>query len=113
MWHAWFPVQHWIAVHLGIGTSRLAIFWYSFWSGIGSDLGEYTIAGSLVFGVVHTVREHNCGQRGCKRVGHLHEWEDKNGVKHKLCRHHHPHLGPDHRLTAELIAEHHAANLAN
>lgn len=92
----------WLA-YLGVGFDRLALWWYSFWSGFGSDLGEFALAG----GIVGLVRKHNCETHWCPRLGR-HEWQDPTtGQRHKLCRKHHP-LG---HLTAQGIREtHDAAN---
>lgn len=38
--------------------------WYNFWSGFGSDLGEFAAIGVLW-------RKFNCHEPGCKRIGHL------------------------------------------
>ena len=93
-WHVWFPVQHWIAQHLGIGTSKLALFWYTFWSGFGSDIGEYVIAGSIFAGLMHVVTRTNCQvggtfPHGCKLPA-LHEVE-VDGIKRRVCHKHSGH----------------------
>jgi hypothetical protein len=100
----WAPAQHWLAVHVGVGTSPRALYWYSFWSGFGSDIGEVAIIG----GMVHFARHANCGQKGCWRFGR-HNWTDAKGVVHKLCRKHHPVV--DGQITGAQIAEQHAARV--
>jgi hypothetical protein len=40
--------------------------WYSFWSGIGADLGELAIVGAIL-------RHVNCQRKGCWRLGHHHQ----------------------------------------
>jgi hypothetical protein len=68
---------------------RTASTTYNFWSGIGSDLGEYAIATGLLAGLVHSYRRHNCRQHGCWRIGHR-TYVDDTGEAHPACRHHHP-----------------------
>lgn len=74
---------------------------YNWWSGAGSDLGEVAIVGALVT----IVRHHNCGTSGCFRFGR-HEYE-MNGVKHKLCKKHHPAVDHKHEFSAQEFADHH------
>jgi hypothetical protein len=79
---------------------------YNFWSGFGSDIMEFALLG----GLVQIVRHLNChegGQwpHGCKGWG-SHEYVDKNGVKHKVCRKHHPLLGKGHSIShQDLLAD--------
>lgn len=54
---------------------------YLWWSGIGSDLGEFAI-----FGLVY--RRLVCHQRGCFRLGH----HSIDGSPLIVCRKHHPEL---------------------
>lgn len=103
----WFEVaRHWLAVHVGIGPSPASLYWYSFWSGIGSDLGEAAIIGALI----HTARHVNCRVKGCWRFARY-EYE-LDGVTHKVCRHHHPQLGKDFALRHHHLLAHHAAKVS-
>ena len=79
-----------------VGTMR-AFHWYQLlhplcgnglnaWSGILSDIGEYTIAVSVVAGLVAAYRRHNCHIHGCPRL----QWHVDPVHGHPVCRHHHP-----------------------
>ena len=84
LWHLWFPLQHWLAIHTG--TDNEAGPFYGFFSGFGSDFGEV----SIPIAVLAILRKLNCHQRGCLVFGH-HDWTDPTtGVTYKLCRRHHP-----------------------
>ena len=69
---------------------------YGFWSGAGSDVGELAILGA----VVGMSRKHNCGVKGCWRLG----VRQVHGTEHVVCHRHHPRPRP----TAESIAADHA-----
>lgn len=56
--------------------------WYSFWSGIGSDIGELAILGSM-WEIYH---KHNCHVHWCPRIGSY----PVDGTVYVLCRRHHP-----------------------
>lgn len=91
-------IWHWIEIHTG--TINESGPYYGFWSGFGSDIQEFAIIG-LFFGLL---KHHNCGQKGCLRVGRLHDFK-MGEITHKLCRHHHPfHKGS--AVTGEEIAAH-------
>lgn len=81
---------------------------YNFWSGFGSDIGEYSIATSLATGIFHSYRKHNCREDGCWRIG-VHEYLDAHGQSHPACKHHHPHMGAGHIFHFHLL---HAEKLA-
>lgn len=83
--------MHWLAHFLG--TDNLSGAYYGFWSGFGSDLGEFAIAGALL-GVL---RRYNCEVHGCWRLGR-HAVE---GTGHRVCRRH----NPEGRVTAEHVRE--------
>lgn len=104
--HLLFHLRHWLAEHVGIGTDKTAIYWYSFWSGFGSDIGEATLIG----GAIVLIRNHNCEVHGCKHVGRLYEY-DMDGVKHRVCKRHHPQLGKDHKLHHHHLLAHHEKRL--
>jgi hypothetical protein len=44
-----------------LGLDNLSGRWYGFWSGIGSDLGEFAIVGALYHHL-------NCHEEGCWRI---------------------------------------------
>lgn len=60
---------------------------YQFWSGIGSDFGEYSIATALLFGIVTAYRRHNCHVKGCPWL----QWHVHPEHGHPVCKRHHPH----------------------
>ena len=95
-------VWHWFLNMTGTHPSGSGE-WYNFWSGFGSDIGEVVIIG----GLVTVVRHQNCGIKGCYRLGR-HEYEI-NGVKHKLCRTHHPAIDEHHKLSSTEVTEHYEA----
>lgn len=84
---------HWLAHWMGLLNAGGPI--YSFWSGIGSDVGELT----LVVGVISLLRHNNCEVKPCWRLG-----RHKTAAGHKVCRRHHP----DGHLTAEIVAKAHS-----
>lgn len=59
---------------------------YGFWSGFGSDIGEFAIIGSIAV----AYRKINCHVEGCRRIGHY----QLGGTPYKLCKRHHPDI-PD------------------
>lgn len=63
---------------------------YLFWSGIGSDLGEFAIAAVLW-------HKMNCDVAGCWRLG----LRKVAGTNHTVCHKHHP----DGQVTAEELRE--------
>lgn len=84
---------HWLLDVAGVASQNR---WYNFWSAFGSDLGEYTIAGAVMLGVVHSIRHHNCHITGCWRIGR-HTVQVRRGggngvggLTAVVCRHHHP-----------------------
>jgi hypothetical protein len=90
------PLLHWLAIHTG--TYNEPGPYYGFWSGFGSDLGEYAIVVSLLAGLFHTVRKHNCHMPGCWRIGR-HSIE---GTTYVVCRKHHP---EDHQTVRDAIKD--------
>jgi hypothetical protein len=77
------------------GTSNSASRAYDFWSGFGSDLGEYAIATGLVTCLVTGLRHRNCATRGCWRLT-SHTVKDDQGVEYRRCHHHHPGIPDEH-----------------
>jgi hypothetical protein len=96
--------NNWLRVRTGI--SDLAGPYYGFWSGIGSDIAEFSLVGAAVTGVYQLSRKFNCHQRRCWRVG-THE---AAGGQFLLCSRHHP----DYRgkkPTPELIEQLHRQHM--
>lgn len=87
--------MHWLSHFFGLDD--LSGSYYGFWSGVGSDIAELTLAGALI----EQVRRRNCHVRHCWRPGHFDVSTD--GTSYKVCRRHHPSI-PD-RITAESVAE--------
>jgi len=78
---------HWIAVVSGVYiTPGQYSVWYNFWSGIGSDIGEFAIAGALVRHTIVVYKTHECHVDSCHRIG-LHPVA---GTPYVTCRQHHP-----------------------
>lgn len=89
------PVLHWLAVHTGSESNVANKPWYNFWSGFGSDMGEYALVFTLLAGLFHTLAKDTChvgGQwpHGCW-LPSFHE-VDVNGIKHRVCHRHSGHL---------------------
>jgi hypothetical protein len=103
MWHLWFPLQHWLAIHTG--TDNEAGPYYGFLSGAGSDIGEITLIG----GMLAIYRKHNCHTGWCLRFGHHDFTDEATGISYRLCRKHHP-AHPGRKLTRLHIARIHAEN---
>jgi hypothetical protein len=60
-------ILHWLVHFIGVdyGAPYGHVIIYNFWSGIGSDLSEITLAG-LIYGAW---RKHSCHTKGCWRIG--------------------------------------------
>jgi hypothetical protein len=85
----------WLAHVLGLDSG--SGYWYMWWSGVGSDLGELAIVGTLIA----QYRRHACHidhPRRCWRPGR----HPVPGTPFKTCKRHHPHV-PD-RVSAEHVA---------
>ena len=86
------------------GASNPAGTTYGFWSGFGSDLGEFAI----IVGLYSIYKKHNCHIKGCWRIAH-HQFIDKStGDTYLLCRKHHPNIPK--RITIEHILHIHKHN---
>lgn len=72
----WVTLGHFFGLDNGSGPN------YLFWSGVGSDITEVAIIGALVT----MYRRHNCGVKGCWRVGR----RQVLGTDHVVCHRHHP-----------------------
>lgn len=104
VWAIWFAggvlwINHTLGLDNGSGE------WYLFWSGFGANFAEYGILITLTSIAVGAYRKHNCHTPRCWRLSR-HEWEDADGTKHPLCRHHHPKTHAGNRPTVAYIAEH-------
>lgn len=78
---------HWFEIHTGTARGGPDPY-YNFWSGFGSDMGEYAIASSLIVGIVAAYRRHQCQEPTCWWLG-KHPTHDGTFI---LCRRHHPDL---------------------
>jgi hypothetical protein len=96
----WQTIAHWLWIHTGTGNEPGS--YYGFWSGFGSDLGEYVIVVGLFAGLWHSLRVHNCEVHGCWRLR-----RHKSAAGHLVCRKHHP----DDKLTAQDVVDAHNAAL--
>jgi hypothetical protein len=104
--------QTWLAIHTGTdycvnlppGDVTVCKA-YGFWSGFGSDLGEYAVVASLVSSAVLALRHINCHEPGCWRVGRY----PVAGGEFKMCHIHHPDFGGAHP-SREYILSLHAAH---
>lgn len=91
--------MHWLMHYTGL--DNLSGPWYGFFSGIGSDLGEW----SIPVGIIIYLRHHNCAYKPCWRLGR-HSIKIK-GEMHMVCRHHHRdgHLRVEDIIPRELARE--------
>lgn len=93
---------HWLAVHTG--TVDEAGPYYGFFSGFGSDLGEFTIAGGITGALTALLRHRNCEVSGCWRLS-----RHTTAAAHRVCRRHNPDGAPSHQ---DVIDAHNAARRA-
>lgn len=75
-------VWHWFLEVTG--SNNTSGTWYGFWSGFGSDLGEFAILG----GLISIYRQHVCHVNGCWRLGR----HKVDGTPYTTCHRHHPEL---------------------
>lgn len=62
-------------------------YWgYEFWSGLGSDFSEATIATGMVALLLGFWHQHNCHVHRCWRL----QWHPHPEHGHPVCKHHHP-----------------------
>lgn len=99
MWHWWFPLQHWLAVHSG--TDNEPGDYYGFWSGFAGDLGLFAAAIAFTAHAVISYRHKTCEVHRCWRLA-----RHATAAGHHTCRRHHPDGAPTHE---EVIAAHEAA----
>ena len=72
---------------------------YQSWSGILSDVGELTLVGTLVVGIMGAYRHVECHQEGCHRLGRF-----PHGHL-RLCHVHHPEVPSDGKINRKHIDE--------
>lgn len=73
-------IWHWFLTVTGAINEQDA--WYGWWSGFGSDLGEFAILGA----VIAALRKHNCHVKGCWRI----QRHAVEGTPYVVCAKHHP-----------------------
>lgn len=91
----WLPwLLRWIEVHTGVARGGPDPY-YNFFSGVGSDIGELAIIGSL-WGIY---KKHNCPVHGCPRLCNY----DVVGTPYRACKKHHPEVPK--KVTSAVIAD--------
>jgi hypothetical protein len=79
-------VNIWSILMHSIGTyPRTPSTAYNFWSGFGSDIGEFTI----VSGALVMLHKHNCHEGGCWRLSRHTVVDPQTGEHVVRCRKHH------------------------
>lgn len=102
----WNHVVWWFEVHTG--TTNEPGPYYGFWSGFGSDLGEYVLVSGAFSGLWLHYQHLNCHDRegwlpwGCWRIGKY----QAAGGQYKLCHKHHPDLMGEHPSRALMHLHH-------
>ena len=94
-----FHLGYWLQVHTG--TVNEPGPYYGFWSGFGSDLGEYAIVSSVLAGVYHAARKGNCHAHRCWRIGSLPVADG-----YKVCKKHHREITGAHPTVEHLTLRH-------
>jgi hypothetical protein len=90
-------IRRWIAVHTGSINYPGSPPNYPFWSGFGSDLGQYTLITTFAGHFVLLWRTNTChGRWWCWRHPHF----ELAGTPYKLCYWHHP---DEHHTVREAI----------
>jgi hypothetical protein len=98
--------QHWLGYHTGSLNTPGSPPNYNFWSGFGSDLGEYTIAAGLLGHLVTSWRTHTCHRYWwCWRAPRY----ALDGTPFCLCSKHHPDEQP---TVAEAVEQYQAGQAA-
>src|SRR5260370_17422550 len=87
-YHSW---QFWLAHATGSYDTPGVAHHYNFFSGFGSDLGEYTIAAGILGHVVVIWRAHTCHAAWWCWRSPRYQLGDS---PHMLCHPHHPHPNP-------------------
>lgn len=91
-------IWYWFEVHSG--TVNESGPYYGFWSGFGSDIGEFLLLGSIVA----VYRKHNCYINRCPRIAHHKLTDNKSGTEHMLCKKHYRQIHPE--LPKKITLEH-------
>lgn len=74
---------HPLGVCVGHAHEYMRCRGYNFWSGVGSDIGELTLATGVFSGILLFVKHHNCHEHRCWRLS----WHvDAND--HPVCKVH-------------------------
>jgi hypothetical protein len=96
-------IWHWLLTVTG--SNDTTGVWYGFWSGFGSDLGEFAIVG----GLIGVYRSRICHARWCWRVGRT----PVEGTEYVVCRKHDPRDPDDDDppTAEEIAAEYHRNRL--
>jgi hypothetical protein len=98
-WYYYAEWQHWISHATGSYDVPGVAHHYNFFSGFGSDLGEYVIATSIFSHVAILWRIHTCHYSWwCWRHPH----HDLEGTPFKICGYHHPDVVP---VTAKQVVK--------
>lgn len=104
-------IRHWLALHTGTDycptgltpQQTMVCRAYGFWSGFGSDLGEYVLVGTFLGHLALLWRVHTChGRWWCWRHPHF----ELDGTPYKLCAIHHP---DDHPTVKQAIEQYQQA----
>lgn len=100
-----FHLGHWLQIHTG--TINESGPYYGFWSGFGSDLGEYVIATSILGSLYRAMRKGNCHTEGCWRMAKL----PVGDPPYRVCKKcHYEATGT--KVTMEHLKHHHQLHLA-
>jgi hypothetical protein len=94
--------QHWLSHGTGSYDTPGVAHHYNFFSGFGSDLGQYTIVTALISNVVVVWRAHTCQRYWwCWRP----PAKPLDGTQYKLCALHHPEPVPTVAEAVELVRQ--------
>ena len=93
-------VWHWFLNFFGI--NNLSGYGYGFWSGIGSDIGEFALIGAIIA----VYRKHNCHVKGCWRISR----HAVDGTPWVVCRKHHPTIDDKAPTAQQVIDDHRRAH---
>lgn len=102
MWlaHLWWWFQNTTGTHISpLQVSQGGSKEYNFWSGFGSDIGEFAIVATIIGTAVKLYQHTRCHVDGCNKFG-AHPFQH-----YRLCRDHHPGV-PD-KITTKHIAKVH------
>jgi hypothetical protein len=91
----WGIISSWLWIHTGTGNEPGS--YYGFFSGFGSDLGEYVIILGVMTGLYHLVKRNNCHAHGCWRVGSFPVGD------YRVCRVHHAEITGTEKMDIERL----------